>query len=82
MAHADPSDRLRGLVEAGIALSSELSLEVLLQKLIETAVGLTGAPYGALGVIDHSGTGLEQFITVGIDDETRAEIGERLTQAS
>ncbi len=76
MAHADPSDRLRGLVEAGIALSSELSLEALLQKLIETAVGLTGAPYGALGVIDHSGTGLEQFITVGIDDETRAEIGD------
>ena len=32
---------------------------------------LTGARYGALGVIDRRGTGLEQFITVGIDAETQ-----------
>ena len=71
-----PSDRLRRLVEVGIALSSELSLEALLRQLIETAVELTGARYGALGVIDRLGTGLEQFITVGIDAETQAMIGE------
>ena len=41
------TDRLRGLVEAGIALSSELSLDDLLQKLAETAAALTGARYGA-----------------------------------
>jgi len=68
-------DRVRRLVETGIALSSELSLEALLQRLIETAVELTGAAYGALGVIDRAGTGLEQFITVGIDAETHAAIG-------
>src|SRR5581483_1270830 len=50
----DALDRLRGLVEAGIALSSELSLEALLRKLIETAVELTGARFGALGVVDRS----------------------------
>jgi signal transduction histidine kinase len=68
--------RLRRLLESGIALSSELSLEALLRKVIETAVELTGAHYGALGVIDRSGTALEQFITVGVDEETRALIGE------
>ena len=69
-------ERLRRLVEVGIALSSELSLETLLRRLIETAVELTGARYGALGVIDRLGTGLEQFITVGIDAETQATIGD------
>ena len=69
-------DRLRRLVEAGIALSSELSLKTVLERLVETATELTGARYGALGVIDPAGTGLEQFIAVGIDDETCALIGD------
>jgi signal transduction histidine kinase len=70
------SGRLRGLVETGIALSSELSLEALLQRVIETAVELTGARYGALGVIDRTGFALEQFITVGFDEETKRSIGD------
>jgi signal transduction histidine kinase len=70
------SDRLRVLVESGISLSSELSLESLLRRLVEIAVELTGAQYGALGVIDRAGTALEQFITVGVDDATRTTIGE------
>ncbi len=70
------SDRLRVLVDAGIALSSELSLDALLQQLTETAAQLTGARYAALGVIDQSGTGLERFLTHGIDPETHAAIGE------
>ena len=69
-------DLLRRLVETGISLSSDLSLESLLRRLIETAVGLTEATYGALGVIDRAGTALEQFITVGIDAETHAAIGD------
>jgi two-component system, NarL family, sensor histidine kinase DevS len=71
-----PADRLRVLVETGIALSSELSLKALLEQLIESAAKLTEARYGALGVIDPAGTGLEQFITVGIDKEARAAIGD------
>ena len=59
--------RLRGLVEAGVALSSELSLNALLQRLVEAAADLTDARYAALGVIDRSGTALERFITTGID---------------
>ena len=69
-------DRLRVLVDAGIALSSELSLDALLQRLVETAAQLTGARYAALGVIDRSGQGLERFVTTGIDQETYAEIGD------
>jgi signal transduction histidine kinase len=70
------ADRTRALVEAGIALSSELSLETLLQRLVETAAELTGAKYAALGVLDPSGEALERFITAGVDDETRAAIGD------
>ena len=69
-------ERLRGLVDAGIALSSELSLDDLLQKLTETAAELTGARYAALGVIDQSGTALERFVHTGIDSETAAAIGD------
>jgi signal transduction histidine kinase len=68
--------RLRALFEAGLAVSSELSLEALLRRLVEAASELTGARYAALGVIDASGSELEQFITHGIDDDLRAEIGE------
>jgi signal transduction histidine kinase len=69
-------DRLRGLVEAGIALSAELSLDALLQKLVETAAEITGARYAALGVIDRARTGLERFVTTGVDEETYRRIGE------
>ena len=68
--------RLRVLVESGIALSSELSLDALLQRLVETAAELTGARYAALGVIDRSGQALERFLTTGIDAETHAAIGD------
>jgi signal transduction histidine kinase len=69
-------NRLRALVEAGVALTAELSLDAVLQRLVEAAAELTGARYAALGVIDPSGAGLERFLTTGIDDETRAAIGD------
>jgi signal transduction histidine kinase len=69
-------DRLRALLEAGVAITSELSLEALLQRLVEKAVELTGARYGALGVIDREGSGLERFVTTGLDEETYAAIGD------
>ena len=69
-------DRLRLLVEAGISLSSELSLDALLQRIVEVAAELTGARYAALGVVDASGQRLERFLTTGVNDETRAAIGD------
>jgi hypothetical protein len=45
-----PSEnRLRALVETGVAITSELSLDALLQRLVESAAELTGARYAALG---------------------------------
>ena len=69
-------NRMRALVETGVAISSELSLDALLQRLVEAAAELTGARYAALGVIDRSGSELERFLTTGIDSETEAAIGE------
>ena len=69
-------DRLRRVLHTGIALSSELSLDALLQRIVEAAAELTGAQYAALGVIDRSGQALERFLTTGIDAETHALIGD------
>src|ERR1051325_7823822 len=68
--------RLRALFEAGLAVSSELSLEALLRRLVEAAAELTGARYPPLGVLDPGGAELEQFGTHGIDAGLRAEIGD------
>jgi signal transduction histidine kinase len=70
------SERLRSLLETGLALSSELSLDAVLQKIVEAAAHVTGARYAALGVIDSTGEALERFVTHGIDPETHAAIGD------
>src|SRR5581483_4189726 len=72
----DADARLRQLFEASVALTAELSVDALLQKLVETAAELTGARYEALGVIDESGTAVERFVTTGVDADTRAAIGD------
>jgi signal transduction histidine kinase len=69
-------DRLRLLVDAGISLSSELSLDVLLQRIVDTAASLTGARYAALAVVDATGMRLERFLTTGMDERTKAAIGQ------
>jgi len=69
------TSRLRELVEAGIAVSSELSLDAVLQRIVEAAAAITGAPYAALGVIDRSGRRLERFVTTGLSAEEHARIG-------
>jgi hypothetical protein len=68
--------RLRQLAEASVAVGSEVSLEDVLQKTVETAAGVVAASYGALGILDRTGSHLERLITTGIDEETRAEIGD------
>src|SRR5919201_1374322 len=80
MTSARESDRLRTLLETGIAISSELSLDAVLERIVHAAAALTGARYVALGVIDRSGTALERFITTGIDEQTRAATGEDFSE--
>jgi signal transduction histidine kinase len=70
-----PHARLRSLVEAGIALASEGSLDDLLQRLLGLAAELTGARYAALGVIAPNRSGLERFLTHGLDAGAQEAIG-------
>jgi signal transduction histidine kinase len=62
-------------VQASLALTTEVSLERVLQKIAEVAHDILGARSAALGVIDPAGTGLSQFLTAGIDDATRRALG-------
>jgi signal transduction histidine kinase len=75
MESTESDGRLRPLVEAGIALTSEANLDALLKRLLELSAEITGARYAALGVVDPSGSRLERFVTYGIDPETEAAIG-------
>ena len=68
-------DRSALLIEAGLALASELDLEAVLERIVELAIEITGARYGALGVLGESAPRIERFITKGISDEDRAAIG-------
>jgi signal transduction histidine kinase len=67
--------QLSRLLDAVMFVGSELSLPVVLRRIIETATEMVDASYGALGVLDTSGTRLSEFITVGIDQPDAARIG-------
>ena len=67
--------QLRRLLDAVLLVGAELDLETVLQNIAEVATELVDATYGALGVLDESRTRLAQFLTVGIDDAGRKQIG-------
>ena len=73
---ADREERLRELAAANVAVGSEASLEDVLQKTADVAARLVNARYAALGVLDRTGAHLERLITTGMDEATRARIGE------
>ena len=50
-------------------------VDVVLERVLESARVATGAQYAALGVLDESRTGLARFLTLGIDEAARREIG-------
>ena len=68
-------DRKDALLEAGLTLASELSLPMVLQRIVDLAVEVTDARYGALGVIGP-GDELIDFITTGVSAKQRRAIGE------
>ncbi len=70
----DTQGRLRALVRANRAVVLHLELPVVLRTIVESAVELVGARYGALGVIAEGG-GLEQFIHVGMTEDDVTRIG-------
>ncbi|MGC0352499.1 GAF domain-containing protein, partial [Streptomyces sp. SAI-218] len=67
-------DRMQTLLDAVVAIGSDLNLEDLLRRIVQSAVELVDAEYGALGVIGEEGS-IRQFITVGMDQEAVARIG-------
>jgi signal transduction histidine kinase len=75
MSDADEHDRLRRLIELGPALVSELDLETMLDRLLQTAREVTGARYAALGVLDSERQALERFVTRGLSVEQEQAIG-------
>jgi GAF domain-containing protein len=70
---ADP--RLERLIYATSALITELSLDGVLQRVVQVAAEVIGGHYAAIGVLAPDGRVLESFTTHGISDEVRARIG-------
>lgn len=75
----DDPVKLRRLLDAVLLLEADLSLPVLLRHFVEEACSMTGARYGALGVLNEDRTALSEFITVGLSDEQEHKIGHRPT---
>lgn len=69
------TQRMRELVEAAATVAGQVDLAALLRASVATAMELTGARYGALGVIGDQG-GLSEFVHRGIAPEVVVEIGD------
>ena len=74
----DPT-KLRRVLEATLLIESNLELPEVLRHVVEEARSMTGARYGALGVLDERKQALSEFITVGLSEEQEANIGSRPT---
>ncbi|ARI56002.1 GAF domain-containing protein [Streptomyces griseobrunneus] len=68
-------DRLNGLLEAVMSVGRELALPQVLRGIVEAAVVLVDAEYGALGVIGDDQR-LSEFLPIGIGDDVRERIGD------
>jgi signal transduction histidine kinase len=67
--------RPREVLTVARSVLEQLDVEVVLQRILRAAQELTGARYAALGVLDESRTGLDRFLTLGLDDAARQRIG-------
>ncbi|SEG87576.1 Histidine kinase [Actinacidiphila yanglinensis] len=65
--------RVHSLLEALLSVGRELDLPHVLRRVVESAVTLVDAEYGALGVVE--GSGLTEFLTVGVSERQAHEIG-------
>jgi GAF domain-containing protein len=68
-------DGARAVLSLARSVLGEVDPDVVLQRVLESARLLTGATYAALGVLDESRTGLARFLTLGLDEPARREIG-------
>ncbi|RYU12717.1 GAF domain-containing sensor histidine kinase [Nocardioides iriomotensis] len=75
MTQLDLPDNARALLDAVVAISSDIELHTVLDRIVVAACKITGAQYGALGVVGNDRT-LVDFVTHGLDDELREKIGD------
>ncbi len=68
--------RFELLLDAGVAIFSEHSLNAVLQRVVDSARDVVGARYAALGVLSPDGSGLTEFVTSGISAPLRERIGD------
>jgi len=66
---------LKAVSDAVLAVAAELSVEDVLQRLVDTARELAGARYAALGLSDVEG-GFRRFLTSGMSEELITSLGE------
>jgi signal transduction histidine kinase len=71
--------KLRRVLEATLLLEADLELPMLLRHVVDEALSITNARYGAIGVLNEDRTALEEFITVGLTSEEEILIGARPT---
>jgi signal transduction histidine kinase len=67
---------LPALLDAVVAIGSDLELPNVLDRIVRCACELTGAAYGALGVLDDDRTGLAEFVTHGLAPGVREQLGD------
>ncbi len=72
----DAQRRLPAPLRANSEVIGDLALGTVLRRIVETACELVGAPYGAVGVVRPGGSGLEEFVHVGLERGAGATIGD------
>ncbi len=68
-------DRFERLLAAGVAIYAHHSLDQVLQEVVDAARDVVGARYAALGVLGPDRATLVQFVTSGLDEDSRQRIG-------
>jgi signal transduction histidine kinase len=72
----DAQERQAALLDAVVAISADLDLPAVIERIVSTACVLVHARYGALGVLGPDGEDLVEFVTYGFDDNLRSKIGD------
>ena len=68
------SPTLKAVSDAVLAVAAELSVDDVLQRLVDSARELASARYAALGLPDEEG-GFRRFLTSGMSDELIDSLG-------
>ncbi|MFC9389656.1 GAF domain-containing protein [Streptomyces venezuelae] len=74
-AEDEDAPRLPMLLEAVLSVGTDLELRATLQHIVDSATELTGARYGALGVVDPERRRITELLTSGMTDEERQRAG-------